>query len=144
MAPLTLESTALDAAAGATKAQGVPSCQAVITPPSSSPTPPVPASSASSATILDQVASELSQLREDLLSADPRLAAGRLELASGWARSAASVRAALSQAVAASEGEKQAANQAKAARDAALGSCKALEVKLQCLRDELAKEVSGR
>ena len=57
MAPLTLESTALDAAAGAAKAQGVPSCQAVITPPSSSSAPPIPAYSASSAAILDQVAS---------------------------------------------------------------------------------------
>ena len=151
MAPLTLESTALDAAAGAAKAQGVPSCQAVITLPSSSPAPPVPAPSVPSATVFDQVASELSQLREDLLSVDPRLVAGRLELASGWARSAASVRAALSQAVAASDGEKQAANQAKAARDAALGDaaaakarCEALETELQGLRDELAKEVHGR
>ena len=121
MAPLTLESTVLDAAAGAAKAQAVPSCQAVITLSSSSPAPPVPASSLPSATVLDQVASELSQLWEDLLRAVPRLAAGRLELASGWARSAASVRTALSQAVSASDGEKQAANQAKAARDAALG-----------------------
>ena len=151
MAPLTLESTALDAAAGATKAQVVPSCQAVSTPPSSSPAPPVPASSTSSAAVLDQVASELSQLREDLLSADPRLVARRLELASGWARSAASVRAALSQAVSASDGKKQAANQAKAACDAALGDaaatkarCKVLETELQGLRDELAKEVHGR
>ena len=53
MAPLTLESTALDAAAGATKVQGVPSCQAVITQPSSSPAPPVPTSSASAAAVLD-------------------------------------------------------------------------------------------
>ena len=51
----------------------------------------------------------------------------------------------------ASDGEKQAASQAKAARDAALGDaaaaqgrCKALEVELQGLRDELAKEVRGR
>ena len=96
MAPLTLESTMLDAAAGAAKAQGVPSYQTVITLPFSSPAPLVPASSVPSAAVFDQVASELSQLREDLLSADPRLAVGRLELASGWARSAASVRAALS------------------------------------------------
>ena len=59
MAPLTLESTALDAAAGAAKSQGVPSCQAMITLPSSSPSPPVPASSVPSAAVLDQVASEL-------------------------------------------------------------------------------------
>ena len=151
MAPLTLESTVLDVAAGAAKAQGVPSCQAVITLPSSLLAPPVPASSVSSATIFDQVASELSQLREDLLSADPRLVAGRLELASGLARSAASVRAVLSQAASASDEKKQAARQAKAARDAtqgdaadARGRYKALEVKLQDLREELAKEVRVR
>ena len=151
MAPLTLEAAALDAAAGVAKAQGVPSCQAVITLPSSSPTPLVPVSSDLSATVLDRVTNELSQLREDLLSADPRLVAGRLELASGWARSAASVRAALSQAMSASDGEKQAASQAKAACDAALGDvtaaqgrCKVLEVEMQGLRDELAKEVCGR
>ena len=51
----------------------------------------------------------------------------------------------------ASDGEKKATSQAKAARDAALGDaaaaqgrCKALEVELQGLRDELAKEVHGR
>ena len=50
-----------------------------------------------------------------------------------------------------SDGEKQAANQAKSARDAALGDaaaakarCEALETELQGLRDELAKEVHGR
>jgi len=123
----------------------------MITLPSSSPAPPVPASSVSSAVVLDQVASKLSQLREDLLSADPRLVAGRLELASGSARSAASVRAVLSQVVSASDGEKQAANQAKAAHTAALGDaeaakarCEALETELQGLCVELAKEVHGR
>ena len=76
--------------------------------------------------------------------------AGCLELASGWARSATSVRAALSQAMSASDGEKRAASQAKAARDAALGDvataqghCKTLEAELQGLHDELAKEVHG-
>ena len=53
MAPLTLESTALDAAAGAAKAQGVPSCQTVIMLPSSSPASPVPASSVPSTVVLD-------------------------------------------------------------------------------------------
>ena len=53
MAPLTLESTALDVAAGATKAQGVPSCQIVIMLPSSLPTLSVPASSVPSAAVLD-------------------------------------------------------------------------------------------
>ena len=51
----------------------------------------------------------------------------------------------------ASDEEKQVASQAKAAHNAALGNaadaqgrCKALEVELQGLRDELAKEVRGR
>ena len=39
VAPLDLESTVPDAAAVATKAQEVPSCQAVVTLPSSLPTP---------------------------------------------------------------------------------------------------------
>ena len=63
--------------------------------------------------------------------------AGRLELASGWARSAASVRAALSQAVAASEGEKYAANRAKAARDAALGDAATAQGRWKTLEAEL-------
>ena len=96
----------LNATTRAAKAQGVPSCQAVITLPSSPPAPLVPVSFDPSAAVLDRVVNELSQLWEDLLSADPRLVAGRLELASGWARSAASVRAALSQAMSASDGEK--------------------------------------
>ena len=77
--------------------------------------------------------------------------AGHLELVSSWVRSDASVRAALSQAVMASEEEKQVTSQAIAARDAALkdastikGHCKALEDEMQGLRDELAKEVSDR
>ena len=83
MAPLTLEVPALDAAAEVAKAQGVPSSQAVITLPSSPPIPPAPVSSDPSA-VLDQAANELSRLREDLRSADPRLVVGRLDLASGW------------------------------------------------------------
>ena len=62
MPPLTLGSTALDVVAGATKAHGVHSCQTMITLPSSSPTPSVPASSVPPAAVLDQVAIELSQL----------------------------------------------------------------------------------
>ena len=76
-------------------------------------------------------------MREDLLSADPRLVAGRLELPSGWASSTASVQAVLSQAVSSSDEERRAANQANAARDAALGDvanaqgrCKTLEAEL--------------
>ena len=92
--------------------------KAVITLPSSPPAPPAPVPSDPSV-VLNQAANELSRLREDLRSADPRLVVGRLELASGWARSAASVRAALSQAAFTSNEEKQAARQAMAARDGA-------------------------
>ena len=150
MAPLTPEVPALDAAAEVSKDQGAPSSQAMITPPSSPPAPPAPISYDPSG-VLDQAANELSRLREDIRSADPRLMVGRLELASGWARSAASVRAVLSQAVSSSDEERRAANQAKAARDAALGDAataqdryKTLEAELQGLRDELAKEVHSR
>ena len=90
MAPLTLEVPALDDVAEVAKAQGFPSSQAVITLPSSPPIPPDPVSSPSSAA-LDRAANELSWLLEDLRSADPCLVAGRLELASGWACSDASV-----------------------------------------------------
>ena len=79
------------------------------------------------------------------------MVAGRLELASGWIRSDASIRAALVQASTACNEERQAVLEAKAARDAALGEvvdvrgrCKALEDELQGLRDQLAKEVRVR
>ena len=71
-----------------------------------------------------------------------------MELASGWVRSDASIRAALVQASMACDEEKQAVLEEKAARDAALGEvvdvrgrCKALEDELQGLRDQLTKEV---
>ena len=77
--------------------------------------------------------------------------AGRLELAFGWVRSNASVRAALVQAVTACDEEKQAILEAKAARDATFGEvadvpgrCKVLESELQGLRDQLAKEARDR
>ena len=57
-------------------------------PPSAAPL--LPGSSASS-TALERVLSEMAQLREDLLGADPRLVAGRLELASGWLHSDSAV-----------------------------------------------------
>ena len=68
---LTLEAPALDAVAEVTKAQEVPASQAVITLPSSPPTPQAPVSSASSIA-LDQAADKLSWLWEDLWSPDPR------------------------------------------------------------------------
>ena len=48
----------------------------------------------------------MTQLQVDLLSTDPRLVAGRLELPSGWLHFDLAVRAALGQATAASEKEK--------------------------------------
>ena len=89
----------------------------------------------------------MTQLQVDLLSADPRLVAGRLELASGWLHSNLVVRAALGQAAAASEKEKQSA--ANAAADcemalkdarAACDRCRVLEDELQSLRDKHAEE----
>ena len=119
----------------------------MVTVPSSPPTPPTAASPTPS-TILDRAAAELDRLRQDLLGADPHLVAGRLELASGWIRSDASIRAALVQASTACDEEKLAVLEAKTARDAALGEaadaqgrCKALESELQGLQDQLAKEV---
>ena len=71
-----------------------------------------------------------------------------MELALGWVRSDASIRAALVQASTACDEEKQVVLEAKAACDAALGEvvdvrgrCKALEDDLQGLRDQRAKEV---
>ena len=92
----------------------------------------------------------MTQLQADLLSADPLLVAGRLELASGWLHADLAVRAALGQAAAASEKEKQSATNAavdcemalkdaKAARD----RCQVLEDELQSLRDKHAEEARG-
>ena len=54
----------------------------VTTTPPPPAAPLAPGSSAASAA-LERVLSEMAQLREDLLSADPHLVAGPLELASG-------------------------------------------------------------
>ena len=90
-------------------------------------------------------------MQADLLSADPRLVAGRLELASGWLHSDSAVRATLSQAAASSEKEKQSAANAAADREAALKDakaardrCRELEDELKSLRDKHAKEARCR
>ena len=67
--------------------------------------PPLPGSSAPAAT-LELALSEMTRLQADLLGADPRLVARRLELALGWLHSDLVVRAVLGQAAAASEKEK--------------------------------------
>ena len=105
MAQATPEVTLPDAIATAVGAQHVLPQDAVVTLPSSPPTPPT-AVSPTPSTVLDCAAAELDRLRQDLLCADPRLVAGRLELASGWVRSDASIRAALVQASTACDEEK--------------------------------------
>nr|XP_020165579.1 uncharacterized protein LOC109751084 [Aegilops tauschii subsp. strangulata] len=93
----------------------------------------------------------LTQLHNDLQGADRRLALGRLELVSGWLRSDASVRPGWSQAVAASEEGKQAADLAVAAREVALKDaeaakehCRVVEAELETLRNERAVEARQR
>nr|XP_020170122.1 uncharacterized protein LOC109755638 [Aegilops tauschii subsp. strangulata] len=90
-------------------------------------------------------------LREDLLGADPRLVAGRLELVSGWLHSNVSVQAALSHAVGDFEKDKQAVTQAMAAREvvlkdagAAQDRCRSLEAELETMCNERAAEARGR
>ena len=81
-APLAPEVPMYGSAAEVPEAQEPLVSQALVT---MSPPPPAPLltrSSASSA-VLERALSEMTQLHADLLSADPRLVAGRLELASG-------------------------------------------------------------
>ena len=124
--------------------------QALVTMPLPPSAPLFPGSSASSA-VLERALSEMAQLREDLQDTDPRLVAGRLELASGWLHSDAADRATLSQAAKASEKERQVATQAMADHEGALKDakaahdrCRALEDELKNLRDKHAKEAHDR
>ena len=82
-APLTQEVPASGSGAEVKEAQELPASQAMVMTPLPPSAPLLPGSSASSA-VLEHALSEMTQLREDLLGADPRLVAGRLELASGW------------------------------------------------------------
>ena len=109
-----------DAIATAVGAQQVLPQDAVVTLPSSPPTPPTTVSP-TPPTVLDRTTAILDRLRQDLLGADPRLVVGCLELASGWIRSDASIRAALVQASTSCDEEKLVVLGAKATRDAALG-----------------------
>ena len=86
----TPEAPPLDTVTTAAGAQQAPPQDTVVTLPSSPPTPPT-AASPYPPTVLDRAAAELDRLRQDLLSTDLRLVAGRLELASGWIRSDAPV-----------------------------------------------------
>ena len=94
MAQVTPEVSLPDAIAIAVGAHQVLPQDAVVTLPSSTPTPPT-AVSPTPSTVLDHAAAELDRLRQDLLGADPHLVAGRLELASGWICSNTSIRVAL-------------------------------------------------
>ena len=116
MAPLAPEVPAPGAADEVQAAPEPAISQPLVTmspPPTAAP--PLPGSSAPTA-ILEHALSEMTQLQADLLGADPRLVAGRLELASGWLHSDLAVRATLSQAAAASEKEKQSATDGAADR----------------------------
>nr|XP_020201555.1 proline-rich protein 36-like [Aegilops tauschii subsp. strangulata] len=91
---------------------------AMTLPPSSAPPPARDPSTSPDA--LEHALSALARLQGDLQGADHRLVVGRLELISGWLHSDASVWEALSQAMAASERDKQATAQAAAACEVAL------------------------
>nr|XP_020156655.1 translation initiation factor IF-2-like [Aegilops tauschii subsp. strangulata] len=126
----------------------IPQALVMMSPPPAA-APPLPGSSA--AVALERALSEMTQLQADLLSADPHLVAGRLELASGWLHSDLAVRAMLGQAAAASEKEKQSAANAAADHETALKDAKAasdhyraLEDELQSLRDQHTEEARCR
>ena len=105
MAQVTPEVPLPDAAPLAVGAHKVSPQDAVVALPPSPPTPPTAVSPTPPA-VLDRAAAELDRLRQDLLGADPCLVAGRLELASGWVRSDALIRAALVQASTACDEER--------------------------------------
>nr|XP_020192045.1 translation initiation factor IF-2-like [Aegilops tauschii subsp. strangulata] len=114
-----------------------------ITPPARDPS--------TSPDALEKALSALTRLRDDLQGADRRLVAGRLELISGWIHSDASVRAALGQAVAASEEDKRAADQAAAAHKVALKDaeaakerCRSMEAELETMHNERPTEARDR
>nr|XP_020191251.1 uncharacterized protein LOC109776999 [Aegilops tauschii subsp. strangulata] len=153
VAPLALEVPTSGPGAGVPEAQELLASQAMET---TSPPPPPPAALLSlgpsaSPDILERALSAMTLLREDLRGADPRLVAGHLELVSGWLHSNVSVWAALSQAAATSEKDKQATTQAAAACEVALKDvgvthdrCQLLEAELKTLRNERVKEAHGR
>ena len=91
MAPLAPEVPALGAADEVPAAPEPAVSQALVMmslPPTVASPLPDPSTPAA---VLERALSEMTQPREDLLGADPRLVAGRLELASGWLQSDAAV-----------------------------------------------------
>ena len=151
MAPLAPEVPASGAVDEVPAAPEPAISQALATtspPPTVAPSLP---GSSTSAAVLERPLLEMTQLQVDLLSADPRLVAGRLELASGWLHSDLAVRVTLSLAATSSEKEKQSAATAAADREAALKDakaardrCRELEDKLKSLHDKHAEEARGR
>ena len=95
MAPLAPEVHAFGAADEVPDAPRSAISQALVTAPLPPTTVPPLLGSSAPVAVLERAFSEMIQLQADLLSADPRLVAGRLELASGWLHSGPAVRAAL-------------------------------------------------
>lgn len=148
MAPLAPEVPTLGAAGKVLAAPGPAVSQALVMASLPSTAAPPLHDSSALAVVLERALSEMTQLQADLLSADPCLVAGHLELASGWLHSDLVVRAVLGQAIAASKREKKGATGAAAYHEAALKDakaardlCQALEGELQSLRDKHAEEV---
>nr|XP_020190664.1 atherin-like [Aegilops tauschii subsp. strangulata] len=152
VAPLAPDVPTPSLVAETAKAQEPPSSQDMVTttppPPSAALLLPGPSASPD---VLERALSVMTLLREDLQGTHRRLAAGRLELVSGWLHSDVSVRATLSQTTADSEKDNEAVTQAVAAREVALKDveaakdrCRLLEAKLENARRERAKEARGR
>ena len=96
MAPLAPEVPASGPAEEVPAAPEPAVSQALVTAsPPPTAVPPLLGSSAPAA-VRERALLEMTQLQADLLSADPRLVAGRLELASGWLHSDLAVCATLS------------------------------------------------
>nr|XP_020186152.1 brain acid soluble protein 1-like [Aegilops tauschii subsp. strangulata] len=103
VAPLAPEVPTSGSVAGVPKAQELPASQdMVMTLPPPSPAALLTKDPSASPDVLEHGLSVLTLLREDLQGTDRCLVAGRLELIFGWLHSNVSVRAALSQATAAS------------------------------------------
>ena len=108
VAPLGPEVPTSGSVAGVPKAHEPPASQVMVTMlPPPSPAVLLTPDPSSSADVLERALSALTLLREDLQGTDRRLVVGHLELISGWRHSDVSIQAALSQAAASSEEDKQ-------------------------------------
>ena len=92
LAPEVLASGAVDKVPAAPEPAISRALATTSLPPTAAP--PLPGPSAPAA-VLERALAEMTQLQADVLSADPCLVAGRLELASGWLHSDLAVRVAL-------------------------------------------------